>query len=46
MLISRLSVPGKKVCLELAQVIMLYITWLLFAGSLEQAKINADVEAP
>ena len=46
MLISRLSVPGKKVCLVLAQVIMLYITWLLFAGSLEQAKINADVEAP
>ena len=46
MLVSRLSVKGKKVCLVLAQVAMLYITWLLFSGSLEQAKINADVEAP
>ena len=25
---------------------MLYITWLLFQGSLAQAKINLDVEAP
>jgi TRAP-type C4-dicarboxylate transport system permease small subunit len=25
---------------------MLYITWLLFSGSLQQARINWDVEAP
>ena len=25
---------------------MLYATWLLFSGSLAQARINADVEAP
>lgn len=46
MLVSRLSVKGKKVCLVLGQVLMLYITWLIFTGSLAQAKINLDVEAP
>ena len=25
---------------------MLYVTWLLFSGSLAQARINWDVEAP
>lgn len=46
MLVSRLSVKGKKVCLVLGQVLMLYITWLIFTGSLAQARINLDVEAP
>lgn len=46
MLVSRLSVKGKKVCLVLGQVLMLYITWLIFTGSLAQARINFDVEAP
>ena len=26
--------------------VMLYVTWLLFSGSLAQARINWDVEAP
>ncbi len=30
----------------IAQVLMLYVTWLLFSGSLTQARINSDVEAP
>jgi TRAP-type C4-dicarboxylate transport system permease small subunit len=46
MLVSRLGPTGKKVCLVLAQVLMLYATWLLFTGSLAQAKINWEVEAP
>ena len=46
MLVSRLPFMGKKVCLLLGQALMLYITWLLFSGSLAQAKINWDVEAP
>jgi TRAP-type C4-dicarboxylate transport system permease small subunit len=46
MLVSRLPVWGKKACLVASQVLMLYITWLLFSGSLAQAKINWDVEAP
>ena len=46
MVVSRLPVAGKKACLVLGHVLMLYITWLLFEGSLAQAKINWDVEAP
>jgi TRAP-type C4-dicarboxylate transport system permease small subunit len=46
MLVSRLPVAGKKACLVIGHVLMLYITWLLFEGSVAQAKINWDVEAP
>jgi TRAP-type C4-dicarboxylate transport system permease small subunit len=46
MLTSRLNFAGKKVCAVVAQVLMLYATWLLFSGSLAQARINWDVEAP
>jgi TRAP-type C4-dicarboxylate transport system permease small subunit len=46
MLVARLGRTGKKVCLVAGQVLMLYATWLLFSGSLAQARINWDVEAP
>ena len=46
MLVSRLPVAGKKVCLVAGQLLMLFITWLLFQGSLAQARINWDVAAP
>ena len=46
MLVSHLSPRGKKVCLVIGQVLMLYVTWLLYSGSLAQARINYDVEAP
>ncbi len=46
MLVSRLSVRGKKFCLVVGHVLMLYITWLFFEGSWKQMKINWDVEAP
>ncbi|MDP3823872.1 MAG: TRAP transporter small permease [Burkholderiales bacterium] len=46
MVVSRLPVAGKKACLVIGHLLMLYITWLLFEGSLAQAKINWDVEAP
>jgi TRAP-type C4-dicarboxylate transport system permease small subunit len=46
MLVSRLGTTGKKVCLVVGQVVMLYVTWLLFKGSLDQARINWDVAAP
>ena len=46
MLVSRLPLVGKKLCLIAGQVLMLYITWLLLNGALTQAKINWDVEAP
>lgn len=41
-LVSRLSVRGKKVCLVLGHVLMLFICWLVFKGSLDQVKINWD----
>jgi len=45
-LVSRLSPRGKKVCLVLGHLVMLYVCWLVFQGSLEQTRINADVLAP
>jgi TRAP-type C4-dicarboxylate transport system permease small subunit len=46
MLIGRLGPKGKRACLVLAQLLMLYVTWLLISGSWQQAVINLDVEAP
>lgn len=46
MLVGRLGRRGKLVCLGLSQVLMLYVSWLLFTGSLAQTRINWDVEAP
>ena len=45
-LVSRLSPRGKKICLVLGHLLMLYVCWLVFQGSLEQTKINMDVLAP
>ncbi len=46
MLVSRLPTAGKKACLLLSQLCMLYINWLFLSGSLAQARINWDVLAP
>ena len=46
MLVGRLGPKGKRLCLVTGQALMLYTTWLLFSGSLAQARINWDVEAP
>lgn len=46
MLVSRLPKWGKKLCLVVGQLLMLYITWLLFSGAWAQVKINWDVQAP
>ena len=46
MLVSRLGTRGKKVCLVLGQLLMLYATWLMLSGSVQQARINWEVEAP
>ncbi len=45
-LLNRLPLRGKKACLAIGYALMLYTCWLLFAGSLAQAKINWDVSAP
>jgi TRAP-type C4-dicarboxylate transport system permease small subunit len=45
-LVKRLPTAGKKFCLILSQLLMLYATWLLLRGSWEQTLINWDVAAP
>jgi TRAP-type C4-dicarboxylate transport system permease small subunit len=46
MLVQRLPRAGKKACLLAGHVVMLYIVFLLFQGSVAQARINWDVSAP
>jgi TRAP-type C4-dicarboxylate transport system permease small subunit len=45
-LVSRLPKGGKRFCLVVGQLLMLYITWLVFQGSLAQTRINWDAAAP
>ena len=45
-LVSRLPAVGKKACLVLAQLAMLYVSWLLLSGSWVQMLINWETEAP
>lgn len=40
MLVSRLPVTGKKICLGLSHLLMLYLCWLMFQGSWQQTAIN------
>lgn len=46
MLVSRLPRAGKRACLIVGQLLMLYISWLVFKGSLDQTRINWDATAP
>jgi TRAP-type C4-dicarboxylate transport system permease small subunit len=41
-LIARLPVGGQKLCLGATQVVMLYMSWLIFEGSWAQTVINWD----
>jgi TRAP-type transport system small permease protein len=45
-LIGRLNVKGQKICLVLGYILMLFMCWLIFKGSLEQTMINMSVQAP
>ncbi len=50
-LVGRLGTTGKKVCLAVGYLLMLYVCWLLFSGALAQTRINhatssAAMEAP
>ena len=46
MVVNRLPVWGKRICLVVGRALMLFIVALLFQGSLEQPRINWDVTAP
>jgi TRAP-type transport system small permease protein len=41
-LIARLPVGGQKLCLGATQVVMIYMSWLIFEGSWAQTVINWD----
>lgn len=45
-LVNRLSILGKKACLIVSQVLMLYACWLFGQGSWQQTLINLRVVAP
>jgi TRAP-type C4-dicarboxylate transport system permease small subunit len=45
-LIGRLGRNGKRACLAVSQLLMLWVTWLIFSGSLQQTRISWTVEAP
>ncbi|AVU74738.1 TRAP transporter small permease [Pseudomonas sp. Fig-3] len=45
-LVKRLPPAGKRLCLVIGHLMMLYICWLIFSGSWQQAVINLDVVAP
>ncbi|CAM3237369.1 C4-dicarboxylate ABC transporter permease [Pseudomonas floridensis] len=45
-LIRRLPPLGKRICLIVGQLLMLYICWLISSGSWQQAVINLRVVAP
>lgn len=46
MVVGRLPVIGKKICLIIGHALMIFIVVLLAMGSWEQVKINWDVTAP
>jgi len=45
-LVRRLPAFGKKLCLVVSHLLMLFATWLFLQGSWEQTLINLDVSAP
>lgn len=45
-LVKRLPTIGKRLCLIVSQVLMLFATWLFLQGSWQQASINLGVKMP
>lgn len=46
MVVVRLPAWAQRLCLVMVQIIMLYITWLMFIGSWSQVVVNRETEAP
>lgn len=46
LLLERMPPSIKRLALVAGQLLMLWVTWLVFSGSLAQARINWEVEAP
>lgn len=46
MLVLLLPAPAQKVVAVIVDLLMLFVTWLMFSGVLAQTRINWDVQAP
>lgn len=46
MLVGKLGPLGKRICMGLSLLAMLYCLWLMFQGTYEQFKVNIDTESP
>jgi TRAP-type transport system small permease protein len=46
MLVGKLGPLGKRVCMGVSLLLMLYCLWLLFQGTYDQFKVNVDSESP
>lgn len=46
MLVGKLGPLGKRICMGLSLVAMLYCLWLLFQGSYTQYQLNVDSQSP
>jgi TRAP-type transport system small permease protein len=46
MLVGKLGPLGKRICMGLSLLLMLYCLWLLFKGTYEQFKVNVDSQSP
>ncbi|MGQ3027851.1 MAG: TRAP transporter small permease [Ferrovibrionaceae bacterium] len=45
-LVGRLGPKGRKACLAVGYLLMLFVCWLLFRGALDQTILNWNVSAP
>ena len=46
MLVGKLGPTGKRICMGLSLLLMLYCLWLLFSGAYEHFKVNVDSVSP
>ena len=46
MLVGKLGPTGKRICMGVSLLLMLYCLWLLFIGAYEQFKVNVDSVSP
>jgi TRAP-type C4-dicarboxylate transport system permease small subunit len=46
MLVKRLPLIGRRLCMAVAYGLMIFACWLVLRGALDQTKINWDVSAP
>jgi TRAP-type transport system small permease protein len=46
MLVGKLGPTGKRICMGLSLLLMVYCLWLIFKGSYDQFLVNKDSESP